>query len=442
MTLKKLSLLGFTIILCSNIYAQKDSSWLRNCHFQLTSIMQGHPAFNAPYSGPNSLSSSAEQALSVTSTLFLGAKLWEGASVYFNPEIAGGRGISSALGIAGFTNGECFRIGNPEPAVYVARAYIKQYISLSKDYTTVADDKNQVEERVPDKRITITAGKFSIADMFDNNSYSHDPRSQFLNWSLMNNGDWDYPANTRHYTYGILVENAQPTWAIRVAGTLVGKVANGPEMDWNIGKVNAGTAEYQRNYLIKKRVGIVRLLVFNNTSRAGNYTNAINQFHQTGDSSALNVNSLSAYNGSKNYGYGINIEHHLTDDIGFFARTTHNDGHTATCAFTEIDEHYSAGITITGARWKSAFDAIGIATLANGISPEHRAFLNTGGTGFIIGDGMLPHYSREFITETYYSFRLNKNLYFSVDYQFVKNPAYNADRGPVSVWALRGHVEF
>ena len=318
-------------------------------HFQLTSIMQGHPAFSASNIGQNSLSSNKQQALSLTSTLFLGTKLWKGASIYFNPEVAGGRGIGSALGIAGFTNGECFRIGNPEPALYVARAYFKQHIALSPEMVKAVDAANQVAEDLPIKRITITAGKFSIADIFDNNGYSHDPRGQFMNWSLMSNGAWDYAANTRGYTYGTAIEYISSKYAARVAGTLVPLVANGPDMDWNISKVNSLTLELQRNFEINGKPLIIRALVFNNTSRAGNYKNVVAQFKQTGDSAKLEVNKLVAYNSAVKYGYGLNIEQQLSDNIGWFGRASWNDGQTATWAFTEIDESYSVGTNIKGA---------------------------------------------------------------------------------------------
>lgn len=426
----------------------KDSIEKWSCHFQFTGIMQGHPAFNAPYSGQNSLSNEKESAFSVTSTLYLGRKLWKGASFYFNPEVAGGKGISSAVGIAGFTNGECFRIGDPTPALYVGRAYLRQYIAIGKGGKGGKGGKDTMEagmnqlggERVPSSCLAITAGKFSIADMYDCNSYSHDPRTQFMNWALMSNGAWDYPANTRGYTYGIAVELIKPTWAIRIAETMEPEKANGNVMDQNIAKARGETIELEKDYKVKGRGGTIRILGFRNISRAGNYEDAISKLYSGADTS-LNVNSDTVYGGLK-YGFGINIEQTLTKNIGLFVRASWNDGKTASWAFTEIDQCASIGLSIKGGKWKRPDDVLGIAGLINGISNDHWDFLSVGGYGFLIGDGRLPHYGSENICEVYYSIHINKSLFFSCDYQYVQNPAYNRERGPVNVWALRGHIEF
>jgi high affinity Mn2+ porin len=404
--------------------------------------MQGHPTFNAPYTGDNSLSNEKENAFSVTSTLFLGRKLWKGASFYFNPEVAGGKGIGSALGIAGFTNGECFRIGDPSPALYIARSFLRQHIAIGESHHYSAEAYvNQLEgEQIPASRITITAGRFSITDIYDCNSYSHDPRTQFMNWGLMINGAWDYPANTRGYTYGIVLELIKPTWAVRVSETMVPEKANGSVMDQNISKARGETIELEKDFKIKGHPGAIRVLAFRNLSRAGNYENAIDQYKARTDTT-LNVNTLMMYGGQK-YGFAINAEQELTNDIGVFGRASWNDGKTATWVFTEIDQSASIGFNIKGTKWKRPNDIIGLAGLINGISDHHWNFLNYGGYGFIIGDGKLPHYDTETIGEIYYSLQINKSLRLSVDYQYVQNPAYNRDRGPVNVWGIRGHVEF
>ena len=412
-------------------------------HFQFTGIMQGHPDFTAAYSGRNSLSPSAEQDFSITSTLFLGRKLWKRASIFFNPEIAGGQGLSSTLGIAGFTNGECFRIGVPSPSLYIARIFIRQHFSLSSScsYDTATSASNQLcGEIIPQKRLTITAGKFSLSDMFDNNSCSHDPRTRFMNWALMSNGAWDYPANTRGYTWGIALEYAVPGYSVRFAETTEPLVANGAEFDWNVVKARGETLEFEKDYSLKGQKGAVRLLFYRNLSRAGNYQDAINKM-TTGKDSSMNVNTLTSYGGLK-YGVCINAEQSLGANLTAFMRAGYNDGQSATWAFTEIDPSVSAGMQLKGTRWKRPDDLIGFAALANGISSQHWDFLNNGGYGFLIGDGQLPHYGTENIAEVYYSAKLAQSLWFSADYQYVQNPAYNRERGPVHVWALRAHVEF
>lgn len=421
--------------------AQTDSIEKWSWHFQFTGIMQGHPGFHAPYAGQNSLDSVREKAFSVTSTFYLGRRLWKNGEFYLNPEIAGGKGISSALGIAGFTNGECFRIGDPSPALYLARIMLRQNFALGDEKEWREANANQLAGSIPKKRITVTAGKFSIADMFDCNSYSHDPRTQFMNWALMSNGAWDYPANTRGYTWGFAAEYIQPGFAARISETMVPKYANGSVFDHNLSKARGETIELEKTFGKEGDEFTIRVLGFRNLSRAGNYENAIMQYH-LGNDSSLNVNSLTTYGGQK-YGFGINMETSFLDgNLGIYTRYSWNDGHTATWVFTEIDENIQTGITVNGKLWKRPNDVFGVAGTNSAISKQHRDFLNTGGYGFLIGDGKLPHYANENITEIYYSAQITENFWLSLDYQFVQNPAYNHDRGPVHVWGVRGHVYF
>ena len=422
-----------------------DSNAKWTYHFQLTAINQGHLSFTAKYSGQNSLMSTAESNyLSVTSTLFIGRKLWKNASLYWNEEIAGGQGVSSARGVAGFVNGETFRIGSPAPALYLARLYLRQSFHLKKKvYEKTDDGANQLEGYEPTSRITITAGKFGLADFFDLNKYSHDPRSQFMNWSLMSNGAWDYPANTRGYTTGIVVALVKPSWALRISGVVEPKKANGLVMDYNITKSHGLTFEIEKRWK-GNNPGIVRLLAFDNTTQAPTYSTTLQQV-KNGDSSSVDVytgqKEWKIYGGKK-YGFGINSEQQIAKDAGLFLKAGWNDGKTATWAFTEIDRSVSGGISIIGEKWKRKDDVIGVAEVINGISKSHRNFLNAGLYGFIIGDGKLTNYGVEAITEIYYNAQLTKSFFISGDYQFVQNPAYNKDRGPVHVFAVRAHLEF
>jgi high affinity Mn2+ porin len=421
--------------------AQKDSTENWSWHYQFTGIMQGHPGFHAPYAGQNSLDSVREKAFSVTSTFYLGRRLWKNGEFYLNPEIAGGKGISSALGIAGFTNGECFRIGDPSPALYLARIFLRQHFALGEEKEWQEADANQLAGWVPSKRITLTAGKFSIADVFDCNSYSHDPRTQFMNWALMSNGAWDYPANTRGYTWGFMAEYIQPGFAARFSETMVPKYANGSVFDQDLSKARGETVELEKSFGDDADGLTIRLLGFRNLSRAGNYEDAITAL-RNGTDSSMNVNTLTTYGGQK-FGFGINIESQILEGkLGMFLRGSWNDGKTATWVFTEIDQNTQVGLNLNGKIWKRNNDELGIAFTANGISKEHQDFLNAGGYGFIIGDGKLPDYKQESIAEVYYSARINNQFWLSLDYQYVQNPAYNADRGPVHVWGVRGHVYF
>ncbi|MFI5156007.1 MAG: carbohydrate porin [Chitinophagales bacterium] len=416
----------------------KDSGW--SIHFQFTGIIQSHPEFNAPYAGQNSLDSNAEKAYSTTATIFLGRKLWKGASIFFNPEMVGGKGIGSTLGIAGFPNGETFRIGSPVTTVYIGRLFLRQHIALGNSEEVEAfDDVNQVREKMPSSRITLNLGKFSLSDFFDNNDVSHDPRNDFLNWALMSNGAYDYAANTRGYTVGLVAEFVKPAWALRFGTALMPTYANGPDLDFHYFKTNSETIEFEKKYSIKERKGVFRVLGYFNTSKAPNYDTLV-QGYLNGSTNNLDVIYGTNYGGKK-YGFGINIQQEISDVTQMFMRLGWNDGHTATWAFAEIDNSISAGIRIFGKGWKRNEDNIGIALLTNGISSGHRNLLNAGGYGFMIGDGKLPNYARENILEVFYQMKLYSFLWGSLDYQFVSHPAYNADRGPVHVFAARVHVE-
>lgn len=413
-------------------------------HFQLTSIMQAHPAFHALYSGRNSLQDTGEYALSLTSTLFLGRKLWKGAAVYFDPEIAGGSGISYALGLAGAANGETFRIGSPAPKIYTARLFFQQNFALGGSHETQAPDQNQLGDSVPSSRITVTLGKFSAADFFDDNAYSHDPRSEFFNWSLMSNGAWDYPANTRGYTWGGVVELIKPGYAIRVSSVMMPYKANGPVMDPNVAKAHAETIEFEKKLDLKGHPGSIRVLAFENFSSAPTYKSAMETM-ANGDSSLVEVASgkrPGLYYGGLKYGFGLSAWQEINKSLGVFLRAGWNDGKTVTWAFTEIDRSVSAGLSITPSFIKRPNDKMGLAAVMNDISQDHYDYLNRGGYGFMLGDGKLLHYGNELIVEYFYKFRLTPSFWLTADYQFIMNPGYNRDRGPVHVFAGRLHVDF
>lgn len=446
----KLIVLGILLSLFSQTLSAQEikkednaSKW--TAHFQSTIIAQKHSGFKALYSGENSLADSVEPvATSLTATLFLGRKLWKGASVYVNPEVSGGKGLSFAQGVAGALNGETYRVGEVAPSVFIARAYLQQHIPIGNtSYERVQDDANQVAELVPTSRITISAGKFAISDFYDDNAYSKDPRTQFLNWSVWANGAWDYPANTRGYTEGIVVELIKPNWAIRASTVAVPRIANFHLLEYRITKAHSETFELEHKLSINKRPGAISLIVSNTHTQAPSYADGIKAV-QTGDSAILKVISGEeehhAYGGKK-LAIGLNIGQEIADNIGVFSRVGWNDGKYASWAFTEIDRTATAGVSVNGARWKRSGDVWGLSGALNGISKLHRDFLKAGGYGFIIGDGKL-NYGSEGIIETYYSAQLAKFLWLTFDYQFVNNPGYNKDRGPVHAFALRGHVAF
>jgi high affinity Mn2+ porin len=435
--MKKIIYPTLLLLAANSVFAQDTLKKERfSFHFQQTIITQSKPAFTAKYTGANSLQTGSETESSITSTLYGGARLWKGAEAFFNPEISGGAGLSKTLGVAGFPNGETFRVGSASPSIYIARLYFKQNFEWGKDMDTLEAGPNQLGGLRSKRYFSITAGKFGMADFFDGNEFSHDPRSQFMNWALMDNAAWDYPANTRGYALGATTELGQPDWTLRFAFTLSTTEANGSVWDQKIGKANTQTLEFEKRYTLSGHKGTVRVLGFLNNGKMGNYQQALAL-----SPVAPNVDTTQAY-GRHKYGFGINADQYLTDDFGIFAKLSYNDGHTQTWYFTEIDRSISFGAQLKGTSWKRKDDELALAFIGNGISAQHRDYLAAGGYGFIIGDGKL-NYSTEMIAELYYKLNAYQNKFFiSPDYQFILNPAYNKDRGPVNVFSIRAHVEF
>jgi high affinity Mn2+ porin len=405
-------------------------------HFQLTTVTQAHPAFDAAYSGKNSLSPDSEHESTVTSTLFLGARLWKDAEMYVNPELSGGSGLSRALGIAGFPNGESFRVGDAQPRLYLARLMFRQTIAAGTETETVKDEANQLGGTRPVRRWMVTVGRFGLSDFFDDNSYSHDPRTQFLNWADWTAGAWDYSADTRGYTWGLVIEYDEAAWAARFGATAQPKLANGLEFDKRVRDAYALSGEFERRYAVDGAEGTARLILFYNRAQMGSYREAIKR---AGPDPPDIVSTRRA--GRSKWGFVVNVEQALSDSSGLFLRGSWNDGRNEAWAYAEIERSLTAG-TIRKAPLKiRPDDEAGIAFILNGLSPDHRAYLAAGGYGFMIGDGRLS-YGLETIGELYYRAQLQKHSWLTADYQFVAHPGYNRDRGPVHVWGCRFHTEF
>jgi high affinity Mn2+ porin len=432
----RLSSILFLLFCIHSKAQQSDSSNTSRytIHAQTTIINQTKPAFLAAYTGTNSLVPERENQTSITSTLFLGSRLWKGASVFINPEIAGGSGLSQALGVAASTNGETFRVGSPEPKIYVARLFLSQVFALNKDTAHQEDDLNQISGYVPVKYFSFIIGKICLADYFDNNKYSHDPKTQFMSWGLMDNGAWDYPANTRGYTPSIVLQFVSPKYEWRYALSLTPKTANGNVMDWDLTRANSSSLEFTYKYKIKEKEGALRLLAFYSTTHMGNYEESLRLQPDSPD-----ILQSRQYGRTK-LGFTINAEQEIIDDLGCFFRAGWNDGENETWHYTEMDHTISAGLVLRGDRWKRPTDNIGLAMVASGLSLPHRNYLKAGGNGFILGDGNL-NYGWEKLMELYYSTLLEKHFHITGAYQLIMNPGYNKDRGPVHVFSLRLHVE-
>lgn len=433
---KYIAFLLFSIIL-SKVYGQEADSTkeeLFSIHAQTTVITQYKPSFPAKYTGANSLIPQAETQRSVTSTLFLGTRLWQGASFFINPEIAGGSGLSGSMGVGASTNGETYRVGDPAPQFELARLFLRQSIPLNNHQKYQESDFNEFGGKFPTNYLSFTIGKISLPDYFDLNKYSHDPRTQFMSWALMDNGAWDFAANTKGYTPSIIFEFVSPADELSYGFSLVATTANGMIMNWKIDKAGSHTLEYTHNYFLGGKNGKIRLLSYFTKANMGNYEQSI----------ALNPTlpdiTATRKNGNTKFGFSINAEQSLTKNMGAFLRAGWNDGKNETWAFTEIDRTLSAGISTDGRKWNRKDDTAGLAYVISGLSTPHRNYLKAGGRGFELGDGKL-NYGLEQLAEFYYSFELKEELYLSGAYQFIVNPGYNKDRGPVNVFSVRVRIE-
>lgn len=404
-------------------------------HFQFTTVTQAHPSFSADYSGKNSLSPNSEHETTVTSTLYLGARLWSGAEMYVNPELSGGSGLSRALGVAGFPNGESFRVGDAQPRLYLARLMLRQTIAAGTETEAVKDEANQLAGTRPVRRWTVTVGKFGVGDIFDDNAYSHDPRTQFLNWADWTAGAWDYSADTRGYTWGLVIEYNDAAWAARFGATAQPKSANGLEFDKRVRDAYALSGEFERRYELAGK-GAARLIVFYNRAHMGSYREAIARAGQD----PPDIVSTRRVGRSK-WGFVLNLEHSLSASTGLFLRESWNDGHNEAWAYAEIERSLTAGAVRKTPLKIRPDDEAGIAFILNALSADHRDYLAAGGYGFMVGDGRLS-YGAETIGEVYYQAALQKHAWLTADYQFVLHPAYNRDRGPVHVFGARFHAEF
>jgi high affinity Mn2+ porin len=408
-----------------------------NLHFQTTYIYQYKPAFNAPYSGQNSLSSATDKENSVTATLFAGIRLWKGGELYINPEIAGGSGLSGAYGLAASTNGETFRVGDPAPTLYLARGFLKQTFALGSDKSFLDDGANQLATNDPKNYLRFLIGKMSLGDVFDNNAYANSPRTQFLNWCLMNTGAWDYAANLRGYTYALVTILQQGTMSYKAALAAMPVVANGLDLNTNLNQEYAINAEVDRQIKINKLPGTIRVIGYYNDGHMGNYSQALKHPDSNGIPDIISTRQY----GRTKTGLILNTDQQIGKFTGIFFRAGWNDGKNETWAFTEADRSVSAGLSVNGGKWKRKDDNLGVALDVNGLSQIHQQYLAAGGLGFQLGDGKL-NYAYESAFELYYSYKaLPSGIWLSGDYQFVLNPGYNSDRGPVNVFSLRVHVE-
>ncbi len=402
-------------------------------------IRQQHASFPAQYSGPNSFLADAEHATSRIETLYTGFRITKRLEILCDVESAGGAGLSNALGVAGFTNVDVVRNPKLGEDPYISRVMLHYTLPLGKETTETTRNPMSLASVVPVRRLELRFGKMSTADFFDLNSVGSDSHLQFMNWAIVNNGAYDYAADTRGYTYGLVFEYYARAWAARFGEMLMPTVANGIQLDWNIARARGENfeVEYHRNF-IPKRATVVRLLGYVNHANMGSYREAIDG-HLTGKDSTPDI-ALYRKQGRVKYGFGFNAEQQLSPLWRAYGRLGWNDGTNESFAYTEIDRTAQVGSDFYGKLWSRSGDKVGAAFVASGLSGDHRRYLALGGLGFILGDGAL-NYGLEKIFETYYTAHIWRGIYAAIDYQHVMNPSFNRDRGPANVVGVRIHVE-
>jgi high affinity Mn2+ porin len=403
-------------------------------HGQTTYLPQGYPGFRALYTGTNSLTPAPQTQATWSSSLFLNTRLWEGGELYYNPELLQGFGLNDTVGVAGFPNGEAQKSNFPYPHYNTSRLFLRQTFGFGGEQEELASAPLQLANKVDVSRLTLQAGKFAVMDIFDGNAYAKDTRKDFINWSMWAPGAFDYSADKVGLTYGATAELNQKQWALRAGYFLMVGTSNANNFDMRVFQRGNYVLELETRYSLFSQPGKLRTIAWFNSAFSGSYRETLNN-------PALNLDIAQTREGRIKYGYVFNLEQALTDDIGLFGRWSWNDGKTEIMAFTDIDASLAAGLSIKGARWGRPDDVIGIGGAINALSKDHRDFIAAGGLGVLIGDGAL-NYRRERILETYYAYALNKQLTLTADYQLITNPAYNADRGPVSVFSGRFHGEF
>jgi high affinity Mn2+ porin len=403
-------------------------------HGDAIEVLEGQPGFHDPYNGTNSLRSTDNFRQTSTADLFFDFRLWPGAEFYFNPEYYQGFGLGVTHGIAEFPNSEAYKIGKYRGDVFIPHLFIRQIISFGGEQEHLDAGPLQLAENVDISRLTITAGKMSIADQFDNNAYSHDPASQFLNWTLVDAGAFDYAADSLGFEYGLTVELNQKAWAARVGYFTVPRVNNGLATDGHYLKAYQLAGELEGRYQLLGHPGKVRLTGWLLHQHLGDFTSLLR------DQSILTNGLREPYR--IDYGLILGFEQELAKDVGAFARFAYRDPRLEAYMFTDIDRSASVGITVNGERWARSIDIFGVAFGLADIGVAHRDYFNAGGLGVLIGDGKLPHFGYENFTETFYNLAVYKALSFTLDYQLFFNPGYNTDKGPINVFSGRITLRF
>lgn len=414
--------------------APTDQDWA--IHGQATFVVQGTPGFRSPYVGSNSLTpDQTEETVDVTA--FAGVRPWAGAELWFNPEVDQGFGLSNTLGAAGFPSAEAYKVGKADPYVRIQRLFFRQTIGFGGDQETVEGAANQMAGSRSAHRLVLTIGKMGVGDIFDTNAYAHDPRADFLNWSIVDGGAFDYAADAWGYSYGAAAEYYRGPWALRVGLYNLSKVPNGEVLENDLSQ-NQIVWEIEHRHNVASHAGTIRATFFRNHGRFARFDEALGAAR--GSEQAPDLTPLRRM--MTRIGGVLNVEQEITGPLGLFARASIADGEIEPYDFTDIDRSVALGGQLKGSGWGRSQDRVGFAGVVNAISAAHRAYLAAGGVGVLVGDGQLPHYGSEKIAEAYYDWRPISGIDVTADYQFIADPGYNRDRGPAQVFALRLHGSF
>lgn len=406
-------------------------------HGQATFVVQANARFRSPYQGPNSLDHRSHAKETFDLTAYFGVRPWSGAEVWINPEIDQGFGLSNTLGAAGFPSGEAYKVGKSNPYAKLPRWFMRQTLDLGGESEKVDADLNQLAGRRTENRLVLTLGKFSVVDVFDTNELAHDPRSDFLNWAIIDAGTFDYAANAWGYTYGAAGELYIDRWTVRAGAFDLSDVPNSVRLDPNFGQVQF-VGEVEERHSIRAHPGKLKITFFVSRGRMGRFEDAIRLAALTGG--PADITAVRRFR--SRVGVSFNLEQQLSKSLSVFLKGGVANGNVEPYEFSDIDRTIAAGVSVKGSGWGREQDTFGFAAVNNVITRVHQRFLDAGGLGILVGDGKLPHPGPEQVLEAYYDFALAKPLHLTLDGQWIRHPAYNRDRGPAPVGAIRLHAQF
>jgi high affinity Mn2+ porin len=413
----------------------QPESWA--IHGQGTNVWLLQPMFRSPYQGPQSLNPATNGRETVDVTLYAGVRPWPGAEIWINSEVDQGFGLSNTFGVAGYPSGEAYKIGKADPYFLVQRGFLRQTINLGGETEKIDPRLNQLAGTQTADRLVLTIGKFSIVDIFDTNTYAHDPRNDFFNWSIIDQGAFDYAANAWGYSYGGAVEWYQDWWTVRAGLFDLSQFPNSAALSRGFAQGQFVSELEERHNLWKQR-GKLKFLYWLTRGYLGTYLDAVS----LGQASGQTPSTGAVRRFRTKDGFGLNLEQQIATDFGVFARASVSQGTVEEVDFTDINKSISTGLSMTGSRWGRPDDTVGLAGALNRISHQGKLYLAAGGLGGIIGDGQLPNSGPEQILELYYNVAVLSFVHFTADYQFISHPAYNRDRGPVSIFGLRLHLQY